>query len=108
MADKIPEKARLLQKLMEGGFNVPPFIYLTPDDFKSVRFEKLEAFLARHCSGYKVIARSAHPQEEDYKGGTFDSFGTHADVGVEFRGNFGDSLLNSNQNILRASRRCSR
>ena len=70
MADKIPEKARLLQKLMEGGFNVPPFIYLTQDDFKSERFEKLEAFLARHCSGYKVIARSAHPQEEDYKGGT--------------------------------------
>ncbi len=81
MADKIPEKARLLAKLTEGGFNVPPFCYITPDDFKQERFEKLEAFLASHCDGYKVIARSAHPQEEDYKGGTFDSFGTYADVG---------------------------
>ena len=81
MGTKIPEKARLLEKLTEGGFDVPPFIYLTPDDFESERFEKLEAFLARHCDGYKVIARSAHPHEEEYKGGTFDSFGTYADVG---------------------------
>jgi hypothetical protein len=81
MGTKIPEKARLLEKLTDAGFNVPPFIYLTPDDFENERFEGLQAFLARHCDGYKVIARSAHPQEEEYKGGTFDSFGTYADVG---------------------------
>ena len=81
MGTKIPEKARLLEKLSEGGFDVPPFIYLTPDDFQNERFEVLQDFLARHCEGYKVIARSAHPQEEKYKGGTFDSFGTYADVG---------------------------
>lgn len=81
MEAKIPEKARLLEKLTSGGFNVPPFIFLRPDDFENERFEKLEAFLARHCDGYKVIARSAHPKEEEYKSGTFDSFGTYADVG---------------------------
>ncbi len=81
MGTKIPEKAGLLEKLTDGGFNVPPFIYLKPDDFENERFERLQAFLAKHCDGYKVIARSAHPLEEDYKGGTFDSFGTYADVG---------------------------
>ncbi len=81
METNIPEKAGLLEKLTAGGFNVPPFIYLTPDDFESERFERLEAFLADNCDGYKVIARSAHPREEEYKSGTFDSFGTYADVG---------------------------
>ena len=81
MGTVVPEKARLLEKLTAGGFNVPPFIYLTPDDFENRRFEKLEAFLAQHCGGYKVIARSAHPKEEEFKSGTFDSFGTYADVG---------------------------
>ena len=81
MENKIPEKARLLEKLTAGGFNVPPFIYLPPEDFEKERFEALEAFLDKHCDGYKVIARSAHLQEEAYKSGTFDSFGTYADVG---------------------------
>lgn len=78
---KIPEKVRLLEILTAAGFKVPPFIYLTPDDFKNENFEALEQFLSDHCDGYKVIARSAHLVEEQFKSGTFDSFGTYADVG---------------------------
>jgi hypothetical protein len=81
MENRIPEKAKLLEQLHAAGLNVPPFIYLTPDDFKLDRFEALEAFLEKHCDGYKVIARSAHADEEQFKSGTFDSFGTYADVG---------------------------
>ena len=81
MDKKIPEKGKLLEQLRAAGLNVPPFIYLTPDDFKQQRFEALEAFLEQHCDGYKVIARSAHAEEERFKSGTFDSFGTYADVG---------------------------
>ena len=82
MNTTIPEKARLLKLLQSKGFQVPPFIYMPPDDFKHHKFEKLEKFLARHCDGYKVIARSAHAQEHQFKSGTFDSFGTYADVGA--------------------------
>ena len=78
---RIPEKAELLERLRTAGFNVPPFIYLPPEDFASQRFDPLLAFLNQHCDGYKVIARSAHAQEEKFKSGTFDSFGTYADVG---------------------------
>jgi hypothetical protein len=81
MNPEIPEKARLLQQLRESGFNVPPFIYLPADDFVHERFDALDQFLKDHCDGYKVIARSAHLQEEQFKSGTFDSFGTYADVG---------------------------
>ena len=81
MNPEMPEKARLLQQLRESGFNVPPFIYLTADDFIHERFDALDQFLKDHCDGYKVIARSAHLQEERFKSGTFDSFGTYADVG---------------------------
>lgn len=81
MKTKIPEKAALLEKLTAGGFSVPPFIYVTPEDFKKQRFDQLAEFLGKNCDGYKVIARSAHPMEEQYKSGTFDSFGTYADVG---------------------------
>jgi len=77
----LPEKAKLLSRLEAAGFNVPPFIYLTPDDFTHERFGKLEEFLDKNCDGYKVIARSAHIEEERFKSGTFDSFGTYADVG---------------------------
>jgi len=77
----MPEKGKLLASLEAAGFNVPAFIYLTPEDFRKARFEALEAFLDKHCDGYKVIARSAHADEERYKSGTFDSFGTYADVG---------------------------
>ncbi|MGD9368806.1 MAG: hypothetical protein PVH87_24095 [Desulfobacteraceae bacterium] len=78
---KKPEKVRLLEILNANGFNVPSFIYLTPDDFKNNRFEDLDGFLNTHCDGFKVIARSAHIDEECFKSGTFDSFGTYADVG---------------------------
>ena len=78
---KLPEKAELLERLHTAGFNVPSFIYLRPEDFKQERFAALEAFLAAHCDGYKVIARSAYAQEHQFKSGTFDSIGTYADVG---------------------------
>jgi hypothetical protein len=78
---KIPEKTRLLEILNNSGFNVPPFIYLTPEDFKNENFAVLEEFLSVNCDGYKVIARSAHIDEEQFKSGTFDSFSTYADVG---------------------------
>lgn len=81
MATELPEKAKLLDILKTGGFNVPPFIYITPTDFADERFDALENFLSSHCDGYKVIARSAHIAEEEFKSGTFDSFGTYADVG---------------------------
>lgn len=81
MGKNIPEKARLLEILQAEGFNVPPFVYLTPKDFENEEFAALEEFLKTHCDGYKVIARSAHIAEEDFKSGTFDSFGTYADVG---------------------------
>jgi hypothetical protein len=77
----VPEKARLLEILQNKGINVPPFIYLRPEDFENENFTALEAFLNSHCDGYKVIARSAHIAEENYKSGTFDSFNTYADVG---------------------------
>ena len=38
-------------------------------------------FLEQHRESYKVIARSAHPQESFYKAGTFDSLETYADLG---------------------------
>lgn len=82
---RIPEKARLLEILTRAGFNVPHFIYLKPEDFRDENFEALEKFLNDHCDGYKVIARSAHISEERFKSGTFDSFGTYADVsGVKY------------------------
>ncbi len=81
MQSDMPEKGKLLARLEAAGFNVPAFIYLTPEDFREARFEALEAFLDKHCDGYKVIARSAHADEEQFKSGTFDSFGIYADVG---------------------------
>ena len=77
----LPEKTRLLDILQKSGFNVPPFVYLAPEDFDNENYAALETFLSTHCDGYKVIARSAHIAEEQYKSGTFDSFSTYADVG---------------------------
>ncbi len=77
----VPEKARLLERLKAGHFNVPDFIYIPASDFKSKKFEAVEKFLAKHRENFKVIARSAHPQEEFFKGGTFDSLETYADIG---------------------------
>jgi hypothetical protein len=77
----IPEKARLLEKLKTGPFNVPDFIYVPPEDFEKEQFTALKGFLEKHRESFKVIARSAHPAEEFYKGGTFTSLETYADTG---------------------------
>jgi hypothetical protein len=81
METVVPEKAELLNRLSQGGFNVPDFIYVSADDFKNQNFEALEAFLDRHRESFKVIARSAHPKEQYFKGGTFDSLEIYADLG---------------------------
>ncbi len=81
MTDSLPEKARLLQKLRDNGFKVPDFIYVPAHEFETQVFEHLESFLDTHKESYKVIARSAHPLESEYKGGTFDSLETYADIG---------------------------
>jgi hypothetical protein len=81
MEAMIPEKAALLKHLEKGGFNVPDFIYVSAVDFKNENFQALETFLDRHRESFKVIARSAHPKEEYFKGGTFDSLEIYADLG---------------------------
>jgi len=81
MRQAIPEKAELLEKLKQAGFAVPDFIYVPAEDFENKDFETLERFLEKHRESFKVIARSAHPQESCFKGGTFDSLETYADVG---------------------------
>ena len=81
MESLIPEKARLLDLLRKGNFNVPEFIYVPARDFEMDKFEGLERFLRDHQENYKVIVRSGHPFEQYYKGGTFDSLETYADVG---------------------------
>ena len=81
METVIPEKAALLNRLSQGGFNVPDFIYVSAGDFKDENFEALEAFLDQHRESFKVIARSSHPKEQYFKGGTFDSLEIYADLG---------------------------
>ena len=81
MKNTIPEKAALLKRLKEGGFNVPEFIYVSAVDFKNEDFGALEAFLEQHRESFKVIARSAHLKEEHFKGGTFDSLEIYSDLG---------------------------
>ncbi len=80
MEPRLPEKARLLARLIQGGFKVPDFLYVPAGDFREERFGDLTAFLAGHQDSFKVIARSAHPDEEFFKGGTFDSLETYGDV----------------------------
>jgi hypothetical protein len=77
----MPEKAELLDQLKRAGFNVPAFIYVPPEDFENETIEALAAFLESHRESFKVIARSAHPEERRFKGGTFDSLETYADTG---------------------------
>jgi hypothetical protein len=60
---------------------VPEFVYVSAKKFETKDFKALEAFLDVHRESFKVIARSAHPQESEYKGGTFDSLETYADIG---------------------------
>lgn len=80
-----PQKARLLEKLREGRFHVPDFIYVPAVDFQNGRFDALKDFLDAHRESFKVIARSAHPKEDHFKGGTFDSLETYADVeGIKY------------------------
>jgi len=76
----IPEKARLLDRLKKESFNVPDFVYIPAADFEKEAFTVLRAFLDQHREGFKLIARSAHPAEEYFKAGTFDSLETYADV----------------------------
>ncbi len=85
MENKLPEKARLLKQLQKQNFNIPDFIYVSATDFEKDNFEALEVFLKNHRESFKVIARSGHPQEEFFKGGTFDSLETYADVaGIQY------------------------
>jgi hypothetical protein len=77
----LPEKARLLQRLRQGGFDVPPFLHLDAATLANGDLEELERFLEEFCQDYKVIVRSCHPLEERYKGGTFESVTTYSDVG---------------------------
>jgi hypothetical protein len=81
------EKARLLQRLREAGFNVPDFLVISAADFRHGRFGALRAFLKKFPAA-KVIVRSAHPLEDRYKAGTFDSIETGADLtGVKYARN---------------------
>lgn len=85
MHKELPEKARVLEQIRKGGFDVPDFIFVPADDFNNQNFKELEVFLENHRESFKVIARSAHPQEEFYKGGTFDSLETYADLaGIQY------------------------
>jgi hypothetical protein len=81
MRPDLPEKAKLLNKLCLGKFNVPKFLYLPAEDFAAENFGELEAFLSAECAGHKVIVRSCHHQEEYFKGGTFESLETYSDLG---------------------------
>lgn len=85
MESQLPEKAKLLERLKKGDFNLPDFIYVPAADFEKEDFEALETFLRAHRESFKVFARSAHPQEKFLKAGTFDSVATYADVaGIKF------------------------
>jgi hypothetical protein len=83
-----PQKASLLERLKKGKFNVPDFCYVPADDFEKENFKRLEAFLGNHRESFKVITRSAHPQEEFLRSGTFDSLETYADLaGIKYARN---------------------
>jgi hypothetical protein len=81
MEQKLPAKARYLKTLKQNGFQVPDCIYISAEDFRNENFKELQSFLEKHQESYKVIARSAHPLEYCFKGGTFDSMETYADIG---------------------------
>ncbi len=103
----IPEKARLLEKLKEHGFKVPDFIFVPASKFEEKDFDALESFLENHRESYKVIARSAHPLESNFKGGTFDSLETYADIGgIQYARNKIIKIANTSKklSILRQQR----
>jgi hypothetical protein len=85
METNMPEKARLLGKLRKKGFEVPDFIFVPAADFANENFKALKTFLEHHRESFKVIARSAYPLEAHFKGGTFDSIETYADLaGIQY------------------------
>lgn len=85
MTTRLPEKAKLLDRLRRGGFNVPDFIFVPAVDFDAENLTALADFLDHHRESYKIIARSAHPMETYFKGGTFDSLETYADLaGIKY------------------------
>ena len=45
MENNLPEKAKLLHKLKANGFNVPDFLYVSAQTFKTEDFKALKAFL---------------------------------------------------------------
>lgn len=88
MQTPVTQKVRLLERLREGRFNVPDFIYVPSEDFQTGNLQALKEFLNTHQGSFKVLARSAHPQEEFFKSGTFDSLETYADVaGIQYARN---------------------
>lgn len=88
MENCVAEKARLLDRLRKAGFDVPDFIFVPAVDFAEENFEDLNQFLQHHRQSFKVIARSAHPAEAHFKGGTFDSLETYADLaGIQYARN---------------------
>jgi hypothetical protein len=100
MAGSLPEKAELLEKLKQGGFAVPDFIYVPPRHFETNDFAALVSFLEKHRESFKVIARSAHPDEDCFKGGTFDSLETYADVGgIRYARNKMIKLANTSKHL---------
>ena len=85
MEISVPEKARLLELLKKANLNIPDFVYIPAENFKKEDFRASEVFLGNHRESFKVIARSAHPQEEFFKSGTFDSVETYADLaGIKY------------------------
>ena len=101
MEGLIPEKARLLDRLRQGNFNVPEFVYVPAKDFEQENFGILEVFLKDIHESFKVIARSGHPLEQHYKGGTFDSLETYADIaGIVYARK---RMINSAKNARRLS-----
>lgn len=85
MRPTVPEKTRLLDRLKKEAFNVPDFVYVAASDFEKENFSALDSFLEHHRESFKLIARSAHPAEEYFKAGTFDSLETYADIsGIQY------------------------
>ena len=99
MRPNIPEKAKLLKRLKEKNFNVPDFVYISAEDCEKDNYAAAEDFLKNYHSSFKVVARSALTQEEYFKGGTFDSLETYADIGgIKYaRKKMITSMMNSNR-----------
>lgn len=105
--NKIPEKPRLLRILKDAGFDVPDFLFMSGEDFDQGNFNNLKDFLDHSCSSFKVIVHSAHPLEDRFKVGTFDSLETNCDVnGILYaRNRFTKFSRNAKRlNILRQQR----